>query len=785
MAKRRSSRKSLRSVRPTRTTQPRSKRGHSNQRHWLNPLRWWKFWLPLVLAGAVGVVYLDHLVREKFEGKKWALPARVYAQPLELYAGLLLRRQELIDELRALGYQTAPYAQRPGQMSLESGQVRAQTRGFAFWDQDEPATTFAAEFNGSSLVALKDGRGNPLDIVRLEPQEIGGIYPAHMEDRMLVRLQDIPPLLGEALIAVEDRHFLDHHGVSPRGIARAAWANLRSGSVVQGGSTLTQQLVKNFYLNQERRFTRKLVEAVMALSLDYHYSKSEILETYINEVYLGQSGARAIHGFALGSQYYFRQPLAELRIHQIALLVGLVKGASYYNPWNHPERALERRNLVLTVLRDEELISEFDYRLARKQGLDIVDNTPTNIYSYPAFIELVKRQLQREYQEEDLRNEGLRIFTTLSPRLQASAERALSERLQRLEQDFQVEDNTLQGAVVVTGVGSGEILAVVGDRDRSYAGFNRALDSRRPIGSLVKPAVYLTALAQPERYTLVTQVDDAPVTITTDTGKLWQPQNFSRESHGMVPLYQALAQSYNQASARLGMELGLDEVIDTLHQLGVEGDIRELPALLLGTLELSPMEVNNLYQTIATEGVATPQRAIRAVLDADGEPLSRYPLEPETRFASQPVHLLQFAMKQAMREGTGKTIYQLLPKNLTVAGKTGTTNDQRDSWFAGFTGDHLAVVWVGRDDNGPTPLTGATGAMRVWGDLMAGLSTRSLDQPPPPKVSYHWVDPVTGGLSSENCQDSVRIPFVAGSEPDLESRCRRVKTRFPWFRTSD
>jgi penicillin-binding protein 1B len=772
-----------RSTRKRRTPASRTSRKKSRSGLLTTRRHWWKWALiPLGLAIA-GIFYLDFVVRSKFEGKKWSLPARVYARPLELYAGLPLRRDAFLEELQGLGYQIGRVVSRPGQAAIDGEWVRVHSRGFAFWDKQESALAFAARFTEAGVEELKDGRGDPLPIVRLEPQEIGGIYPAHMEDRLLARLEDIPPLLGSTLIAVEDRDFLRHHGISLRGIARAALANMQAGGVVQGGSTLTQQLVKNFYLNQDRSLVRKGLEALMALSLDGHYSKAEILETYLNEVYLGQSGSRGIHGFALGAQHYFRQPLNELRIDQIALLVGLVKGASYYNPWRHPERASARRNLVLEIMEDSGLISTWEKELASKQSLDLASGTQNSLYTFPAFVELVKRQLQRDYRAEDLRSEGLRVFTTLSPTIQKTAEHSLAQRLQQLENRHQLSAGSLQGAVVVEALGSGEVLAVVGDRNSKYSGFNRALDARRAIGSLVKPAVYLTALSRPEQYTLITPLDDSPITVSGEGGQEWQPRNFSREAHGKVPLYEALSKSYNQATARLGTELGVEDVVATLKRLGLEDDTPFLPSILLGAADLSPLQVSNLYQTIASEGIFTEQRAILSVLDAQGQALKRYPLVTETRFEADVMHLLQFALQTTMREGTGRSAYQVLDEQWQVAGKTGTTNDQRDSWFAGYSGDHLGVVWVGRDDNGPTPLTGATGALPVWTDLFARLSSRPLLPVKPANVEYHWVNPQTGTLGGANCAGSELIPFVKGSEPRTKGPCEyRENPVVHWLR---
>ncbi len=510
----------------------------------------------LALLFLVWVLYLDVTVRAKFDGKKWALPARVYARPLELYQGLELTPELLEQELRALGYRPVERVSASGQYARQilgsRTQYQIHSRGFDFGDQNEPARRFSLTLVGQEVVALKGDAGGELALMRLEPEEIGGIYPAHGEDRLLLRLEDLPPLLGEILIAVEDRNFVRHHGISLSGIARAAWANLAAGRVVQGGSTLTQQLIKNFYLTRERSLQRKAQEAIMALLLELHYSKAEILQTYVNEVYLGQSGPRAVHGFALGAQHYFRQPLRELTTSQLALLVGVVKGASYYNPWRHPERALERRNLVLQIMANEGLISAAELQRAQREALGIVQQSDHSLQSYPAFIELVQRQLRRDYRQEDLQSEGLRVFTSLSPMVQRRAEQSLSNRIEQLEQSHGVKE--LQGALVVTSVGAGEVLAVVGDKSPRFAGFNRALDARRPIGSLVKPFVYLTALEQPELYPPATLTSDAPVVVESASGDRWQPRNADLKNHGQVPMYRALVHSYNQASVRLGME---------------------------------------------------------------------------------------------------------------------------------------------------------------------------------------------------------------------------------------
>ncbi|HEY9036070.1 MAG TPA: penicillin-binding protein 1B [Pseudomonadales bacterium] len=724
-----------------------------------------KIALALLVAAGVALAYIDAIVQHKFEGKKWALPAKVYARPLELYAGLTIPRVELLRELQALGYRQASGWQ-AGTFRDAGNILHVHTRGFSFSDGNEPARHLQLQWQGPVLSAL----GVQAAVIRLEPLHIGGIYPAHQEDRLLVRIDDVPPLLLKALVQVEDRNFYSHWGVSVRGIARAMLVNVQSGRLAQGGSTLTQQLVKNFYLNAKRTLWRKATEVVMAVLLECHYSKEAILETYLNEVYLGQSGPRAVHGFGLASLHYFNRPVKELELHQIALLVGIVKGPSQYNPWKHPARALERRDLVLDMLAEEGIVPRWQANVAKARALDIAGSTRGGQPGYPAFIELVSRQLKQDYRAEDLSSEGLEIFTSFDPRVQWQSESALAGVIGQLEVRHQLAAGTLQGAVVVTNPVTGEVQAIVGGRSPRFAGFNRALDATRPIGSTIKPVVYLTALEQGR--TLATRVDDSPLHVKGAKGSVWSPQNYDKKSHGEALLVTALAQSWNQSTARLGMELGVPRVLATLKRLGVQRTFAPLPSVLLGSIAMSPLEVATLYQTIAAGGFQAPPQAIREVRDAKGRSLSRYPLTLEQSASPEAVFLLQYALVGAVREGTGRSVYNILPSDRIVAGKTGTTDDQRDSWFAGFTGDRLAVVWLGRDDNQPTPLTGSSGALTVWGELMR-YSEQNLDLVPPTGVHFIPVDRYSGARTGSACPDALMLPFVKGSEPKQQAACQR------------
>ncbi|MBA2492827.1 MAG: penicillin-binding protein 1B [Gammaproteobacteria bacterium] len=733
----------------------------------------------MALIGAVVVMgytaYLDHQVRERFEGARWELPARVFARPLEIYQGKALSADALIEELRLLHYQSTVDLIATGAYRAQGETVTLHSRGFPFWDAIEPTRLLRVEFLGNSVAGVfAAGKNTPLDLVRLEPVPIANIYPTHLEDRLVARLEDVPPLLPTTLIAVEDRDFYDHHGLDFGAIARAMLANIMAGRVVQGGSTLTQQLVKNLFLTSERSLVRKLNEAIMAGLLEWHYGKDEILEAYINEVYLGQDGARAIHGFALASQFYFERRLSELRPDQLALLVALVKGPSYYQPRQNPERAKDRRDLVLAEVRDAGVLSAAAATEAQNRPLDVTARAPSGVTPFPAFVELMRRQLKDQYPEQALRTKGLVIFTTMDPLVQIAAEQAVTSKLAELEAQRGLPASSLQAAAVVTAAETGEVLAVVGGRDPRAQGYNRALDARRPIGSLVKPVIYVTALARPREYSLASMLDDRPLSVRLDDKQTWSPRNYDDKYHGQVTLRDALVGSYNVSTARLGLAVGIDNVIDTLQRLGFTHSLSPYPSLLLGALEMTPLEVSQVYQTLAAGGYRAPLNTIREVMSGYGERLSRYPLNIAQGADPAAVYLLNAALYEVTRQGTARALQWLLPAELKVAGKTGSTNELRDSWFAGFSGEHLAVTWIGRDDNQSTGLTGAVGALPVWADIMGNIQTRPLNLNTPPGTEWLMIDPRGGLLADEYCEGAQWMPFVEGSAPTGYAPCAQI-----------
>ncbi len=732
---------------------------------------------------AVYVAMLDRQVSSRFEGQRWALPTQVFARPLELHVGSRMSPQDLVEELQRLGYQQSGRTERPGLYRVLGDGVEVATRGFTFWDGPEPSRQVHVRFaaadapgagsNGAPYARITDisdvATGEPVVLLRLDPSTIGSIYPRHGEDRVLVRLEDVPPTLIDALIAVEDRNFFSHHGVHPSSLVRAAIANFRAGSVVQGGSTITQQLVKNFYLDNRRTFRRKLDEAVMSILLEIRYDKEEILEAYLNEIYLGQDGGRAVHGFGLGSHFYFQRPLAELADHELALLVAVIRGPSFYEPRRRPERARERRDFVLRQLEAQQAISPEAGQRAREQDLGVLGPAQGQT-RYPAFMGLVHRQLREHYRSEDLASEGLRIFTTVDPALQARTEQRIAGGLTRIERQRQMADGTLEAAAVVTDTDSGEVLALVGGRQSRFAGFNRALDARRPVGSLIKPFVYLTALEQ-AGYHAATLLDDDPLIVPLAGGREWEPRNFDRLWHGPVPLYRGLTESYNVATVRLGMDVGVERVIDVLGRMGLETRPPAFPSLLLGSVEMTPLAVADIYQTLASGGFRSPPRAIREVTTAEGRPLQRYPLSMQRAVDAQSAYLINRLLQEVVRSGTARRAGTELPADWRLAGKTGTSDGLRDSWFAGFGGDRLAVVWVGRDDNELAGLTGSVGALPLWIDIMGDARPRPLALRPPEGVRELWIEQASGLRSAQGCPDAVSLPFLEHNVPEAFGPC--------------
>lgn len=727
--------------------------------------------------GALYVVYLDEVVVHQFEGRRWTLPAQVYAAPLELYAGLPLTAAELERELQRLHYRRADSIPQPGTYRIAGERIDVALRAARFADETRPAGPLSITMGAGALQSLRDDAGRELPVLRLEPLLIGSIFPIHGEDRIIVTPQEVPPMLPAALKAVEDRKFDTHHGVDPLAMLRALWVNVRAHQIEQGGSTLTQQLVRSYFLSSRQTLSRKLKEAVMAIALDAHFTKTDLMNAYINEIFLGQDGTRAIHGFGLASQFYFGKPLAELDLSEVALLVAMVRGPSYYDPRRHPDRVRLRRDLVLKVMADQGIISAPQASEAAQRPLGVTSR-PSGAY-YPAYLDFVRRTLRRDYRDEDLTEAGLAIYTSLEPRVQDEAERALERELERLDHVHKEPHARLEGAVVVTAPQSGDVIAIVGGRDVGYDGFNRALDAKRSMGSLVKPFIYLTAL-ESGHYNAATVVQDAPVDVKLVNGTHWRPENFTHQLYGPVPVVRALSESLNLATVGVGLSVGIGKVAQTLQRFGLPEPPPQVPAILLGAVDVTPIEAAQLFNGLANGGFRNPLRAVRAVISQDGKTVKAFPLQVTQVASPEVVYQLDRMLVHVMDHGTGRPARPLLPPGLVVAGKSGTSSDYRDSWFAGFSGSHVAVVWVGYDNDQPTGFTGSAGALPVWAHLMGSLGTTSWNAPMPESLAEVQIEYPTGLRVAPGCaEDIVAVAVPAGTQLPAKAGCGFAQAQTP------
>ena len=714
----------------------------------------------LALSGYL--IYLNYLIGLRFEGDTWALPSRVYSRPLDLYPGLALKQDSLQYELSLSTYEAVKTQPLPGQYRVLGNSIEIHSRSFEFSDQIQPIQDIRVDFSNDKVERILDIISRrQLELFRLPPVVIGSYYPQNEEDRLLLTIEEIPKPLIEILLAVEDKFFYRHFGINPASILRALIANLKAGKIVQGGSTLTQQLAKNLFLTSERTLVRKINEAFMAILLEIRFSKQTILAAYINEVFLLQQKKIAIHGFELASHLLFKQSIDHLSLDKLALLVGMVKGPSRFNPITQPIAALERRNLVLRTMLESSLIDDSDFQYLSSKPLEVVARLP-GVNRFPAYLDLVKRQLKKTYNAEALSTRGLRIFTPFDPLIQRHLERGLKTSLARLGQD------ELQASVVIADYLNGDIQALVGDRQVDFPGFNRAIMAQRPIGSLIKPLLLYSLLEG--GLTLASIVEDKRIQIRQSNGKIWEPRNYDKKLHGAMSLYQAFVKSYNLPFVRLGINGGLEVLVKNLERINLLKHDVIYPSLLLGTTSMSAFEVAQMFQVIANNGYFTPLTTIRRVSDQRNKTLNRIPLASYKLFDQARIIQVQRALIGVSEEGTAKYLKSRFG-NYTLAGKTGTTDDMRDSWFSGFSQRLLTVVWLGNDDNTPINLSGSSGALRVWAEIMQRIKIGPFKITRDDTLEWHPVNRFDGGITQQNCASSVLLPFIASQVPGKRSQC--------------
>ena len=735
------------------------------------------FWLLLklfivyVVLMAIYGVYLDQKIRSRIDGKVWQLPAAVYGRMVNLEPDMSISKNEMVKLLEATQYRQVSKMTRPGEFTVQAKSIEMIRRPFDFPDSKEGQVRARLTFDGDRLDTIENMDNNrQFGFFRLDPRLITMLSSANGEQRLFVARNGFPDLLVDTLLATEDRHFYEHDGISLYSIGRAVLANLTAGRTVQGASTLTQQLVKNLFLSSERSYWRKANEAYMAVLMDARYSKDRILELYMNEVYLGQSGDNEIRGFPLASLYYFGRPVEELSLDQQALLVGMVKGASIYNPWRNPKLALERRNLVLRLLQQQQVIDQELYDMLSARPLGVQPRGGV-ISPQPAFMQMVRQELQSKLGDKVKDLSGVKIFTTFDSVAQDAAEKAAVEGIPALKKQRKLSD--LETAMVVVDRNTGEVRAMVGGAEPQYAGYNRAMQARRSIGSLAKPATYLTALSQPNLYRLNTWIADAPISLRQPNGQVWSPQNDDKQFSGQVMLVDALTRSMNVPTVNLGMALGLPAIVDTWQKLGVSKDqLHPVPAMILGALNLTPIEVAQAFQTIASGGNRAPLSALRSVIAEDGSVLYQSFPQAERAVPAQAAYMTLWTMQQVVQRGTGRQLGAKYP-GLHLAGKTGTTNNNVDTWFAGIDGREVVITWVGRDNNQPTKLYGASGAMSIYQRYLANQSPVPLNLVAPEDIVDMGVD----GSGNFVCGGGMRTLPVWTTNPD--SLCQQSQPEQP------
>lgn len=694
---------------------------------------------------------LGETVDRKFNGRRWDFPSRILSDEFLVHTGQDVVAAGVPRRLERLAYRIVPGApstageMRPGRDSLEialrpGAQGRAVTRRVRISLVRGVVSSIEDVDTGESVAA-----------VALEPEEITGIYRGDWEKRRAIRVVDVPPVLVRAILATEDARFFDHHGVDVLGIGRALVTNVRSGRVVQGGSTLTQQLMKNFFLTSDRTLARKVREAAMAVVAETRYSKMQILENYLNEIYLGQRGAQGIYGVAEASWFYFGKDPRELSLPEAATIAGLIRAPNAYSPFTAPERARERRDTVLRLLRDAGEIDVETCEAAVATPLVVLEPRPEATDS-SWFVDLVKAELAGRFPPHVLVAEGLEVHTTLDPLLQEQATRAVGSGLASLERNHPAlakpgGDRRLEAALVAIAPHTGEIRALVGGRDYRSSQFDRATRARRQPGSAFKPVVYLAGLLSsgPAHLTPATILEDAPFTWSDDGGRPWRPENDGGRYLGAVTARTALEQSLNAATARIARGVGLPAIASLGHTMGIGSDLPPHPSLALGAVEVTPLELTSAYAVLASGGTRAEPRTIRRVESRTGELLVGETPGMAAAVPPEDAFLLTHMLEGVLDRGTARGA-RAMGFDRPAAGKTGTTNDARDAWFVGFTPDLVTGVWVGFDQRGQVGLPGSKAALPIWVDFMSKALAPLPPRPflPPPGVTMLAVDRRTG-----------------------------------------
>jgi penicillin-binding protein 1B len=721
-------------------------------------------------------IHLDRTVRARFEGRLFRVPSRVMSAPTILYPGLDWKLIDLPGTLVRLGYREMARtgALPAGHFNWQGRRVRLHRRPFEHPNRAEPAREVVLRLSGTTIEELRDAQnGRELGALLLEPELVGAYYGPDHEQRELVRMEHVPPHLVDAILAVEDQRFLEHRGIDLRRIVGALWVNIRSGRVRQGGSTLTQQLVKNFFLTPERSLKRKLQEAAMALIVEARYEKEAILESYLNEIYLGQRGSTAIHGVGEASWFYFGKAAHDISLPESALIAAIIQSPHGLSPHREAERATRRRNLVLRLMYEQGRISRAELDEASVEPVRVAKVTPEP-RDARFFLDALRRQLPSFYSMDTLTSEGLRIYATLDLRLQRLAASVLREELDALEKRYpgitSGDGKPLEGCLVALRPQTGEVLALVGGRNYAVSQFDRCTQARRPSGSVFKPFVYIAALEPvPDgpRITLGSILDDSPLEVTTAAG-VWRPANYDKKFHGQVRARDALERSLNVATARLAQQVGISRVADVAERLGIESPLPRVPSLAIGSADLSPLELARAYATIANGGIRPQIRTFEDVVDGSGAAVERQPIGFERVLDAGTAYLAISLLEGVIDRGTGRGVRARGIRG-PIAGKTGTSDEERDAWFIGFSPELVVVVWIGFDEPRSLGLPSSRVALPVWTRFVREATGGRLRGSffPPAEVVKVDIDPVSGALALAGCPRRTPEYFLRGTEPTL------------------
>lgn len=665
----------------------------------------------IVLFGVYGL-YLNNKIKNRIDidGQIWRLPTIIYSHIHYIEPNMLCSQFDMVRLLKACQYREVSNIIQPGEFAIHNNGIELLRRAFDFPDGEEKEIHAFLFFSKERLLRIHNqNTKNNFALFRIDPKIISIEYTFDKQQRLFIPRSKFPESLINMLLMIEDKHFYKHDGIKISSIFRAILKNLTSGHTVQGGSTITQQLIKNLFLDNTRSLWRKFNEMYMALIFEHRYTKDYILELYLNEVYFGQNKNDQIRGFSLASFCYFGRPVNELSLDQQAMLIGMIKGASLYNPWNNPKVTLERRNLILKLLRNSHTIDEKLFKLLIQRPLGIQSRDEALILQ-PAFNQMIYNKISNMRKTHDL--SGAKVFTTLDPVSQKSAEKAIKLGVQQLRDHYGISD--LEGAMVVIDRFNGSIRAMVGGAEPQFSGFNRAMYACRPIGSLIKPAIYLTALNQPNKFNFNTWISDEPIHLKQSNGTVWSPKNYDHHFRGKVTLMDAFTKSLNVPTVNLGLTIGIDAIIDTLITLGISIDrIFAFPSILLGSVNLTPIDIAQVFQTIANLGQYSKLSCIYNITNSKNVTVYQYFPKIKRVISPQSAYLILYAMQQVVIKGTAHELFKQFPLS-QLAAKTGTTNNYRDSWFVGIDGKEVVIIWVGRDNNGKTNLTGSSGALKIY-----------------------------------------------------------------------